>query len=81
MFYKTHTKKDFYLDGVGVTEEPLWGVVKFTNKELINFGVNVGDEISFQPNSEYMFTIDDEKLYRMFTNNITITNGQQIVKT
>jgi len=80
-FIKPIPKRDFYLDGVGVTEEPLWGTIKYNNEELKALGVNEGDEISFQPNSEYVFTIDDEKLYRMFTNNITITNGQQIVKT
>ncbi len=53
-------------------EEPLMGIVKYINQELIDLGVKVGDEISFTPDSEYEFTVDDEKLYRMFTNNITI---------
>ena len=35
-------------------------------------GVKVNDRVSFTPESEYEFYIDDEKLYRMFTNNITI---------
>jgi len=75
-FVKPIPKKEFYLDGVGVTEEPLWGTIKYTNEQLKKLGVNEGDEVSFQPNSEYMFTINGEKLYRMFTNNITIKNGQ-----
>ena len=29
-FIKPIPKKDFYLDGVGVTEEPLWGTIRFT---------------------------------------------------
>ena len=53
-------------------EEPLIGIVKYINQELLDLGVKVGDEISFQPESEYEFTIEGEKLYRMFTNNITM---------
>ena len=53
-------------------EEPLMGIVKYINQELLDLGVKVGDEISFQPESEYEFTIEGEKLYRMFTNNITM---------
>ena len=76
-FIKPIPKKEFYLDGVGVNEEPLWGIVKYGNEELESLGVYPGDEISFQPNSEYMFEIDGEKLYRMFTDNITISNGHK----
>ena len=53
-------------------EEPLMGIVKYINQELLDLGVKVGDEISFQPESEYEFTIEGKKLYRMFTNNITM---------
>jgi len=53
-------------------EEPLVGIVKYINEELEALGVKEGDEISFEPESEYPFTVDDEKLYRMFTNNITM---------
>ena len=51
--------------------EPLMGTVKYINKELAVFGVEEGDEVSFQPESEYEFRVDGEVLYRMFTNNIT----------
>ena len=53
-------------------EEPLMGIVKYINQELLDLGVKEGDEISFQPDSEYPFTVDNEKVYRMFTNNITM---------
>ncbi len=53
-------------------EEPLVGVMKYINKELLELGVEQGDEISFTPHSEYEFIINDEKLYRMYTNNITM---------
>ena len=48
------------------------GTIRYRNIELENLGVKVNDKVSFTPESEYEFYIDDEKLYRMFTNNITI---------
>ena len=56
----------------GGSEEPLFGTIKYINQELLDLGVKEGDQISFTPDSEYPFTVDDEKLYRMFTNNITM---------
>jgi hypothetical protein len=56
----------------GTKEEPLFGEVKYINKELLKLGVKEGDQVSFTPDSEYEFNIDGEKLYRMFTNNITM---------
>jgi len=50
----------------------LFGTIKYINNELLSLGLNVGDEISYQPHSEYEFNIDGEKLYRMFTRNITL---------
>ena len=64
-------KKNHYLKS-HEEEEPLIGVIKYSNKELISKGIFEGDKVSFTPNSEYEFTVDDEKLYRMFTNNITL---------
>ena len=52
-------------------EEPLIGIMKYPNKYLSSQGVKHGDRISFKPNSEYEFTVDDEKLYRMFDHQIT----------
>ena len=48
------------------------GIIKYINTELENLGLKEGDEISFKPESEYEFIIEDEVLYRMFTNNITL---------
>jgi hypothetical protein len=39
---------------------------------LIKKGVKIGDEVLYEPESEYEFIVDDEKLYRMFTKNITV---------
>jgi len=52
--------------------EPLRGVIKFINQQLLDKGLKTGDEVIFEPDSEYEFTIDNEKLYRMYTKNITV---------
>lgn len=70
-FVKPAPLKDSYIFKGG-NEEPLFGTIKYINQELLDLGVKVGDKISFTPDSEYPFTVDDEKLYRMFTNNITM---------
>ena len=53
-------------------EEPLVGIIKYINKELESKGLKEGDTISFEPDSEYAFQVDGEKLYRMFTSNIKL---------
>ena len=70
-FIKPIPPKKSFLGKTG-KEEPLMGIVKYNNKELKNLGVRVGDEVSFTPESEYEFYVEDEKLYRMFTDNITM---------
>ena len=71
-FVKPIPKKDYYIQGVNIKEEPLHGILKYSNKQLKNLGVKEGDQITFTPDSEYEFYVDDEKLYRMFTDNITM---------
>jgi hypothetical protein len=68
-FVSPVVKKDFYLNKPG-NEEPLIGILKYSNSELSSLGYKEGDEIVFEPDSEYEFIIDGEKLYRMFTKNI-----------
>ena len=53
------------------SEEPLMGIMKYPNEYLVSQGVNVGDVVCFSPDSEYEFTVDDEKLYRMYDHQIT----------
>ena len=48
-------------------EKPLQGVVKYSDGT-----VKVNDLIGFQPNSEYEFIVDGERLYRVLSNFITI---------
>lgn len=54
------------------SEEPLVGEMKYPNEYLISKGVSAGDRISFKPDSEYEFTVDGEKLYRMYDHQITM---------
>jgi len=51
-------------------EQPLIGVLKYTDNTLPN--IHVGDLIGFTPYSEYEFIIDGERLYRVFTQDISI---------
>ena len=69
-----HNVFKFYNDikGARKSEEPLVGLVKFPNKYLISKGVNKGDKVCFQPDSEYEFEVDGEKLYRMYDHQITM---------
>jgi hypothetical protein len=54
------------------SEEPLMGVMKYPNEYLLERGIKQGDMVCFSPDSEYEFTVDDEKLYRMYDHQITI---------
>lgn len=54
------------------TNEPLMGVMAYPNDYLIEKGVNKGDTVCFTPDSEYEFSVDGEKMYRMFDHQITI---------
>ena len=78
--WKAHSKycfilpaeeQEYYLSKGG-NEEPLVGTIRYINKELLNLGLNVGDKVCYEPDTEYEFTVDGEKLYRMYTNNIAV---------
>lgn len=70
-FVKPSKVKDSFVKKGG-ENEPLVGTMKYINRELKDLGVKVGDEITFTPESEYEFNVEGEKLYRMFTDNITM---------
>ncbi len=70
-FVKPVEKEESFIYKLG-TEEPLVGIMKYPNKYLSSQGVASGDKISFKPDSEYEFIVDDEKLYRMYDHQITI---------
>ena len=56
-------------------EEPLVGILKYPDKNLIKAGLKSGDLVGFKPNTEYEFVIDKEKMYRIFSKSITIKYG------
>jgi len=53
-------------------EEPLIGVLKHLGDDLRSFNLSNNDLIGFTPNSEYEFVIDNERLYRVPLNSISI---------
>ena len=53
-------------------EQPLTGVLKHVGSDLRSFGLSNDDLIGFTPNSEYEFVIDNERLYRVPINSISI---------
>ena len=53
-------------------ERPRVGILKYGNSSLDAFKVNEGSLVGFSPSSEYEFVIDNNRLYRMRTNDITI---------
>jgi len=58
-------------------EEPLTGVLKHIGNDLRGFGLEDNDLIGFTPNSEYEFVIDNERLYRVPINSISIKYGRK----
>lgn len=51
-------------------EKPAIGVLKVKDSSLKS--LNIGDLVGFKPGMEYEFIVDNEKLYRIPTNQITI---------
>lgn len=55
-----------------LSEQKLLGELVYSNKYLKSLGLSVGDVVGFSPDSEYEFNIEDKKLYRVLSNQITI---------
>lgn len=70
-FIKPIDKKDEVLS-TSSTEQELIGTIRYPNNKMIEIGLTEGKMVSFQPESEYEFTVEGEKVYRMFTRNICI---------
>ena len=51
-------------------EQPLIGIMKYCDNSLKN--IKSGDLVGFTPHSKYEFIIDNERLYRVLTNSISI---------
>ena len=57
---------------ISISRTPIQIPVPGGEPELIDLGFRKNDLVGFSPNSEYEFTIDNERLYRVTTNSITI---------
>lgn len=55
-----------------VSKEPLMGIMRYPSEYLLSQGVNPGDKVSFTPESEYEFIVDEETMYRVYDHQITI---------
>ena len=55
-----------------LSEEPLMGIMEYPNKYLLDQGVTKGTKVSFCPDSEYEFEVDDKKMYRIYDHQITL---------
>ena len=53
-------------------EEPHIGVVKYDNKKLNSIGIKNEMLVTFKPNSEFEFIVDNQRLYCMKSNNIVV---------
>lgn len=52
------------------SDEPLMGVMQYTCKSIEKHGIKKGDIVTFNPDSEYEFKLDEQKLYRIRSKNI-----------
>jgi len=59
------------------TDENLKGELIYSDSNLDALNVSCGDIVGFTPDSEYEFTIENQKLYRILSNHITINYGSQ----
>jgi hypothetical protein len=53
-------------------EQPLIGIVKYAGDDLNAMGLKENDLVGFSPHSEFEFVVDNERLYRVLLNSITI---------
>jgi hypothetical protein len=53
-------------------EQPNVGIVKYTNNALEAIGITPGALITFTPNSEFEFIVNNERLYCMKSNDIAL---------
>jgi len=56
-------------------EKELFGVIKLNNKTLKRQNVKVNDLVSFTPSSEFEFLLNEQKLYRIRNQDITVNYG------
>lgn len=59
----------------GNKEKPLWGIVSHADKNEPD--VHTGDVVAFAPSSEFEFVVDNKKVYRILSYNITVNDGRK----
>lgn len=59
------------------SEKEMFGHLIYNTKYLESQGVLSGDIVSFRPDSEYEFSIDGNKLYRINSNNICLKHPER----
>jgi hypothetical protein len=52
------------------TNEPLMGIMEYPCQSIERHGIKKGDVVTFMPDSEYEFKVEDKKLYRIRSKNI-----------
>lgn len=57
-------------------EQALKGIIKHIDKDISSL-IDKEDLVGFTPNSEYEFIVDGERMYRVFTNSISIKYERQ----
>lgn len=70
-FIEPSKQKEWTISRIG-SKEPLMGKIIYGNETLRSMGIEEGDEVSFTPDSEYEFKIDDRLLYRVFTKDVCL---------
>ncbi|MAJ72581.1 hypothetical protein CMK13_06215 [Candidatus Poribacteria bacterium] len=58
-------------------EQPNVGIVKYSNSSLEALKITPGMLVTFTPNSEFEFVIDNERLYCMKSNDIALTHEHE----
>ena len=61
-------------------EKPLIGIIKYDNPSLNRLGIEKEMLVTFKPNSEFEFIVDDERLYCMKSSDIVIKHEYQGVE-
>lgn len=58
-------------------EQPNVGIIKYSNKSLEAVKITPGTLVTFTPNSEFEFIINNERLYCMKSNDIALTHEHE----
>ena len=57
--------------------EPLMGIMEYPTDSITKHGIKKGDIVTFMPDSEYEFKLENNKLYRIRTSNIIAYESQR----